>query len=188
MPRFISAIVLAAGLSSRMAPRHKLLVEWEGQPVLRRVVKMALASAPHEVIVVTGHRQEDVARVISDLPVRTVHNAAYWEGMGSSLACGVRHVSPEAGGLLVYLGDMPLVKVDTARQLIAAFETEDDPIICVPVHQGRRGHPVLFHKAFASDLTSLTGDIGARGLMQGRSGQVRDIEVDDPGVLFDLDR
>lgn len=102
-------------------------------------------------------------------------------GMGDSLSAAVR-ATPNASGWLVALGDMPWVRPETLLQ-VAARITADQA--CVPVYQGRRGHPVGFGRGYAGGLAALQGDQGGRRLLE--QGQVTLLEVDDPGVLQDVD-
>lgn len=102
-------------------------------------------------------------------------------GMGDSLAAAVK-ATPDAAGWLVALGDMPFVKVSTARQLLELHQPDR---IVVPIHAGRRGHPVLFGRNHAAALGELSGDEGAKRLL--REGAVLELEVADAGIRLDID-
>src|SRR5258707_316955 len=142
----IAALVLAAGLSSRMGS-NKLLQEWRDRPLLRWVVEAALASQAEPVIVVTGHEAAKIEGALSGLDVKFVHNAQYREGLSASLKTALSAVPPAADGALVLLGDMPEIAAGLIDRMIAAFSPADGRPICVDMHQQKRGNPVLWARA-----------------------------------------
>ena len=161
----VAAIVLAAGASGRMGQRNKLLCEIGGTPLVRRVVD-TLADCPlAELVVVTGHDAPAVAAALAGTGanIRLAHNGDHAAGMGTSLARGVASLPDTIDGAMICLGDMPHVRADTIDRLIAAFSPAGGADTCVPVHAGRRGHPVLFGHRFFKELSTLTGDAGALG-------------------------
>jgi molybdenum cofactor cytidylyltransferase len=179
----ITALVLAAGPSSRMGGAHKLLEELGDKPVLRWAVDAALASAARDVSVVVGHHAEHVRAVLPE-GVRSVSNTDHSAGLSSSLRVGVRALADEVDGVLVMLGDMPFVSAALCDALIATFEAGR---VCVPVTAGRRGHPVLWTRDFFDEIAELEGDRGARSVMERHVGAVTEISVDDDGILVDID-
>ncbi len=183
----IAAIVLAAGASDRMGPRNKLLCEIGGTPLVRRVVDTLADSDVTDVTVVTGHDAPAIAGAVAGMNVRLVHNDHHTAGMGMSLARGVASLPDTIDGAMICLGDMPHVRADTIGRLIAAFSPAGGADICVPVHDGRRGHPVLFGRRFFKELSRLTGDAGARALMDSQGAQVIEVTVDDQGIFKDYD-
>ena len=183
----VAAIVLAAGTSSRIAGGNKLLADLGGEPVLRRTVSAILASSARPVIVVTGHEAEAVGKVVEDLPVILVRNLAFAQGMATSLVAGIAALPPDVSAALICLGDMPLVRADIIDVLIAAHVDQDQLQIAVPVHKGRRGHPVLWGRGHFADLQMLSGDQGARSLMQRNEHNVMDIETGDDSIFADAD-
>lgn len=182
----VAAVVLAAGRSSRMGGVNKLVADLGGEPMVARVVALALATALDPVVVVTGYDAEAV-RAALDPRVRTVHNVRHREGIGSSVAAGIAALDPSVDGALICLGDMPGVSPGTLESLLEAFRSATGPAVCVPVHGGRRGNPVLWGSSFFSELAALSGDRGARRLMGPHAHLVRQVAVDDPGVLMDVD-
>lgn len=114
-------------------------------------------------------------------------NARFAQGLSTSLQTGLRALAQDVDAAMIFLADMPDVAPALIRRMIAAFDPSARPIV-VPTHQGRRGHPVLWGRAFFPDLLARTaGDCGARRLLDAFSGQVHEIEADDAGVLTDLD-
>lgn len=182
----VAALILAAGLSSRFGNGHKLLADLESKPVLRHVVEHVQASSLDPVLLVTGHRAEDV-RTAAGPGVKTVHNPSYAEGLASSLRAGLNALPPGLDGVLVCLGDMPDVSSATFEALIAAFNPTEGRAICVPVIGGKRGNPTLWGLQFLPELMRLEGDSGARGLLGPHAEWVCEVPVDDPGILHDYD-
>ncbi|HEX2527730.1 MAG TPA: molybdopterin-binding/glycosyltransferase family 2 protein [Geminicoccus sp.] len=183
----ITALVLAAGRSSRMGPNNKLLIPLEGKPLVRHVVDAVLSSACEQVVVVTGHMREQVTAVLDGLPVLTVHNADFARGLASSLATGLKAVPADADGVIVLLGDMPKVDRKLIDRMIAAFSPADGRSIVVPVVNGKRGNPVLWSASYFARMTALEGDTGAKALIGENEQQVVEIAADDDAPLVDLD-
>jgi molybdenum cofactor cytidylyltransferase len=154
--------------------------------MLARVVDALLGSRARPVVVVTGHQSEALRALLADRELRFVHNPEYGEGIGSSIRVGVGALE-DVEGALVCLGDMPWVRPGHVDALIDTFAEGDRRSICVPTHAGRRGHPVLFAARFFPELARLGGDRGARRLLVDHADDVRDVDVDDPGVLLDVD-
>jgi molybdenum cofactor cytidylyltransferase len=182
----VTAIVLAAGLSSRMGS-NKLLADFSGSPLIRRTVEAVLAAVAENVIAVTGHDADKVSAALGRLPVEIVHNADYAHGLSASLKRGLEAVTPETDAVLVCLGDMPLVDKETVRRMVAAFSPADHRTICVPLYRGQRGHPVLWGSMHFAAMAALAGDRGARALMEQFAGEVVEIEASSDGVLMDAD-
>jgi molybdenum cofactor cytidylyltransferase len=181
----IAAIVLAAGLSSRMGV-NKLLQDWRGQPLLRWTVESALQSDARPVIVVTGHEAAKVQAALRGLDVQFVHNPDYQAGLSSSLKAGLSAAPPSADGALILLGDMPQVSSALINRMIAAFSPADGRSICIATHQHRRGNPVLWAKSFFPEIEALAGDAGAKSLLGRHEELVCEIDA-DPAVLRDID-
>jgi molybdenum cofactor cytidylyltransferase len=182
----VAAIVLAAGRSSRL-PANKLLALLEGKPVIRHTVEAVCASTAEPVIVVIGHQADTVQEVLAGLPVTIAENVRFTDGLSSSLICGVNRLPAGIDGYLVVLGDMPFVPATVIDAMIEAFAPETGRAIVVPVHQGRRGNPVLWSTRFMDEFHGLTGDQGAKRLMALHGDLVYELEVDTDSVLTDLD-
>lgn len=185
--RNIAAIVLAAGRSTRMGGPNKLLAELNGKKLVRAVAEQVLASKASPVIVVTGHQQKDVERALEGLDVRFVHNPDFAEGLATSLKTGIAAVPDKADGAIVCLGDMPLVGTEVMDRLIDALSPDQGSLIAVPVHDGRRGNPVLWSRRLFSELMALEGDFGARHLIVKHAEAVIEVEVNGKGPFLDID-
>ena len=183
----ITAVVLAAGHSARMRCGHKLLQPFGDSTVIATTLAVVTASRADEVIVVLGHDESLMRAALPLSRARTVTASDFAEGMAASLRAGLAARAPDSDGVLVVLGDMPLVRPATIDALLAAFRRAVDPAaaIVAPVHAGRRGHPVLWGRDHYSALATLQGDTGGRDLLTGR--RILPVAVDDPGTLLDLD-
>jgi molybdenum cofactor cytidylyltransferase len=181
----IASVVLAAGRSTRMGS-NKLMAEWRGKPLLRSTVENALASDARPVIVVTGHERERSEAALSGLAVRFVHNPDYAKGLSTSLRTGIAAVPADCDGAVVILGDMPEIAPALLDRMIAAFSPADGRSICVATHEHTRGNPVLWAKPFFPEIALLSGDSGAKALLDAHEEQVCEIEA-GAAVLRDID-
>lgn len=183
-----AAIVLAAGASTRMAPRHKLLIKGPaGRPMIERTVANVLTSSARPVVVVTGARDADIRAALAGMPVTFVHATDHAEGIAASLRAGIRALPATARAALVVLGDMPLVPGSVMDRLMAAYSPTDGRSIVVPTFDGRAGNPVLWGAAFFPEILALTGDQGARRLLSRHAENIAHVDVTDDGVLRDFD-
>jgi molybdenum cofactor cytidylyltransferase len=183
----IAAVVLAAGRSTRMGAQNKLVADVGGTPMVRRVVEAALASRAAPVLVVTGHMADAVSTVLTGIDVVLVANPNYATGLASSLEAGIRALPAGCDGALILLGDMPRIAPAHIDRLIAAFGAGDVPRIVVPVHEGRRGNPVLWPAAFFPELLGLEGDAGAKRLLATHAARVHEIDLATGAIFADID-
>lgn len=186
-PSAVVCVVLAAGSSTRMGGTNKLLERVDDVPMLVNVVRAALASRADEVVVVTGEDRERVEACLSGLPVRVVWNPDHRHGLSTSLRAGVSALPGETRAVTVCLGDMPLVRPGHIDTLIRAFLADPDGSIFVPTWQEKRGNPVLWTVDLIPEIRDLTGDVGVKALMDRHPSNVREVPVDEPGVLTDVD-
>ncbi len=186
--RAVAAVVLAAGLSSRMAPANKLLVtDANGTAMIARVVDGILASRAAPVSVVLGHQADAVRNALAARPVRFVQAPDYASGMAASLRAGVAAVPETARAALICLGDMPLVGPALLDRLIDAYDPDEGRLIIVPTCRGKRGNPILWDRRFFADMDRLTGDAGARALLATHAEAVAEVKIDDEAILLDYD-
>jgi molybdenum cofactor cytidylyltransferase len=179
--------VLAAGRSSRMAPRNKLLELVGAKSIVARVAEAAVASGADPVIVVTGFEAPRVAEALRDLKVTIVHNPNFEEGMSTSLQAGLGALPPNSDGALVLLGDMPEIESSDLEALMAAFAAKGRQSICVPVNRGRRGNPVLWGAAYFAEMMRISGDVGAKQLIAQHQHRVTEVAVGSNGIFADVD-
>jgi molybdenum cofactor cytidylyltransferase len=128
---------------------------------------------------------EGLTRMLADAGLRITVNPRPASGLGSSIAVGVS-ASADAGGWLIALGDMPWIRTDTIRAVAEALL--DGAALAAPTYDGRRGHPVGFSSCWQPRLLSLTGDAGARSLIQDAQAEATLLPRRDPGILMDIDR
>ncbi len=186
--RTVCALVLAAGRSRRMAPLNKLLVpDSKGVPMILRVVDNVLASHASPVIVVTGHERERIEEALAGRPVLFAHADSYAEGLSSSLKAGLAAVPAEAEGIMVCLGDMPLVTAAMFDRLMSAFDPDESRAIVQPTFRGKQGNPMLWSREFLPDMLAITGDIGARHLAAKHADRLVEVEMASDAVLRDFD-
>jgi len=186
-PRWLAAVVLAAGRSTRMGGPNKLLADIARRPLVRIAAEEALASRAKPVIVVTGHQREQVEKALAGLPVELVHNPDFADGLGTSVRAGIAAVPADADGAIVCLGDMPQVDAGLIDRLIAAFDPDQGALVVMPTFEGRRGNPVLWSRRFFPDLTAIEGDVGARHLIGRYSEAVVEVPLEGKAALVDVD-
>ena len=182
----IAALLLAAGQSSRMGS-NKLLAAIDGHPMVARVAQRLLSSRARPIVAVLGNEADRVDAALGKLPVERVRNPAYAEGLSSSLKAGLAALPEDIDGVIVCLGDMPLVTGRDLDRLIAAFNPLEGRAIIVPIRRGKRGNPVLWAKRFIPEMAELAGDVGAKHLIGEHAELVCEVEMDSDGVLVDID-
>jgi len=181
----IWAIVLAAGESRRMgAP--KLLLPLDDQTVIEAVLASVKAFAPDGILVVVGAEAAAIMEKAKTYGALTVVNLDYHLGMLSSVQCGFRQLPLEAEAALIFLADQPRIKPQVAETLVKAFRSSGQGIV-VPVHGGRRGHPLLLSTRYRTEVESLDPGIGLRQLLDRHPEEILEVPVDDPAILRDLD-
>lgn len=175
----VGIVLLAAGSASRMGAGagHKLLSTFEGEPLIRRMARTALDSSAARIVVVTGHRRDDMAASLDGLDVELVHNAEYASGMASSLKCGLSALDPEADGALILLADMPGLTSAHLDRLIEAFGENQGLSVVRATDGERRGNPVILPRAAFAAVTELEGDVGARSVIESGTWPVIDVEI-----------
>jgi len=170
-----AAIVLAAGLSRRMG-RPKLLLTLEGRPVIRHTVERMLAAGLSDVIVVVGPEHEAIRQALEGLPVRLAVNPTPEAGQASSVRRGIQAVSPLATVALIALGDQPWVSADVIHRLLAALAAPGKRI-AAPRYADGLGNPVLFAADVFPELLALTGDRGARAVVEKDASRLAVVDV-----------
>lgn len=182
-----SALILAGGAGRRFASgdgRGKLLADLGGAPVIHRVAEAVAAADFAEVVVVTGAEGASLRSTLAGISCRIIDAPDWSEGMAASLRAGIAALSPDARGVCVFLGDMPLVPVCLCSPLAEAAEASG--YAARARFEGQPGHPVAFTRAAFADLARLTGDAGAASLLKGRS-DVAYCDTADRGALLDID-
>jgi len=177
--------VLAAGLSSRMCALKQLL-PFGNHTVVEQVVSTLLSSPVDEIVVVLGHRHEEIANVLSKWDVRLTINPRYAEGMLGSIKHGWTTVDPRADGVMHVLGDQPQLEADVVRELIEAHRANHAGIL-VPMFGGRRGHPILLDAQYREEILALGEDATMRQVLSAHAAAVQAIPVQTDSILRDMD-
>ena len=186
MPSGVSAVVLAAGMSSRMGTL-KQLVKIGDQTLLETTLRAVYASRARETILVLGYQADTISKKVS-IPVTTklVHNEDYEKGMSASIRVGIQSVAPDSSAALIVLADQPFLKASIIDKLIEEYEKSHSPIV-IPVYKGFRGNPVLIDRSLFPEMMQISGDIGCRSLFGLHADQILKVTVDDIGILIDID-
>jgi len=161
-----SAVVLAAGQSTRMGGANKLLLPLEGEPLVRRTVRAVLAAGVQETVVVTGWQGREVMRAVLDLPVTVQPNLLYEEGQMRSVAAGVAALTRATDAIVVCPGDLPLLRPQDLHELMDVYLAHPASSIVIPRHRGERGNPIVFAAAYAPEVAAGRRLIGCRKLAQ----------------------
>ncbi len=184
----VSALLLAAGQSSRMGGRDKLMEPVGGKPLLRHMLDLLARSAVDETVVVLPPEPGGRLVAVSGTGARTVTNPRAAEGMGTSIGAGVASLRPDIDAVLIVLADMPELCAADFDRLIAAFDpAEGRAIVRAVAEGGQPGHPVLFGRRFFEPLRALEGDRGARTLVQDYPEFVVDVTLSGTAAATDLD-
>lgn len=184
----VGVVLLAAGRASRMGEGagHKLLAEFDGEALIRRMARTAMASKAAATIVVIGHRGDDIASELNGLDVQVAANPDYASGMASSLKQGLQALDSSIAGAMVLLGDMPALRPEHLDALIESFAKSNGWAIVRACHGERRGNPVILPRAAFADAMHLSGDVGARALIESGQWRVIDVEI-GPAARLDVD-
>ncbi len=178
--RKAGAVILAAGRSSRMGA-NKLHADLNGQPLLTRTLA---AASGLPLLVVTGH-EADRTRALLPADTLTAHADDYADGLSASLAAGITAIPSDWDAALIMLGDMPLIEPELIRAMISAATTQAD--IVLPVHDGRRGNPVLWGRRHFAALAALEGDMGGKPVLAENPQFVREVPAPSASIFMDAD-
>jgi molybdenum cofactor cytidylyltransferase len=180
----VAAILLAAGGSRRMGA-FKPLLPFGDRTVIECCVRNLRAANIKDIIVVAGHRADDLRAQLRDLDVSIVVNPDPGSEMGASIACGVKRVPSDARAAIVALVDQPAVPAGVIKILIDEWRL--GAMLVQPEHESRGGHPVLIDLKYRDELLSLDPEQGLRALFEAHRTQVRRVPVKSPYVARDMD-
>jgi molybdenum cofactor cytidylyltransferase len=184
----VSAVILAAGKSTRMG-RPKQLLPLGGTTLLARAIENARSAGLVEIVLVLGAFAEAIRRQLPQAlleGLKVVVNQAYAQGMATSLREGLSALDPQSAAALIILGDQPLIRPQTLRQIVAAYHRSGAQIV-IPSHEGKRGNPVLLGRPLFSEAMALEGDTGCRAIFPNHLDAILEVEVEDSGILLDID-
>ena len=176
----ISAILLVAGQSKRMNGENKLTKKIQGIPLIKLSVKNILASSINELIVVLGYQKEIIEKLIDKHEkIKFVFNKDFENGMASSIKAGLNHLSNNTEAFFICLGDMPMVNSNIYNQLIKSRNQKN---IIVPTYNGQQGNPVLFDKSMKETVMNITGDVGAKKILELNKDKILNLEINDQNI------
>ncbi|WP_062014411.1 NTP transferase domain-containing protein [Aureimonas sp. AU4] len=181
----IAIVLLAAGRSSRMGGPNKLLATIDGVPLVRRSAETALAAGAGRVLVVVGHMEAEISRALEGLPVEIVRNARYAEGLSTSLQAGFE-AAFGVPGVMVMLADQPLLTPGHLDRMIRQFRPTGEGSIVLASDAGQRANPVIFSQLYRDEIRRLTGDVGARAVVQAHRSAVVEVDL-GAAASFDVD-
>jgi molybdenum cofactor cytidylyltransferase len=184
--RDVAIAVLAAGRSTRMGSFNKLLSHFDGVPLLQSSVCKALASGGRPVIVVLGHMEDELAAVLGGLDIHRVANPLFATGMASSVQAAIASVPAACAGVMIHLADMPAVSEIHMSRMIDAFKRHGSAAVVRATASGRPGNPVILPRLLFASAATLSGDVGARKLIEASGIDVISIEIGD-AALIDVD-
>jgi molybdenum cofactor cytidylyltransferase len=184
----LSAIVLAAGMSTRMG-QNKLLLDFKNKPLIAHAVDTLLASEIDEVIVVLGNESGKAQEKLRGRPIRLVENPDFREGLSTSVRAGVNAVSGHADGIMVYLADQPLLEPADVNRILQGFTHAKNvgKSIVVPFFDGKKGNPVLLDSSYRAAILGIVGDVGCKGVIKRYPDQVFILEMENDHVIRDMD-
>jgi molybdenum cofactor cytidylyltransferase len=184
----ISAIVPAAGLSTRMG-QNKLLMPFGDKSLIQHAVDTLRASDVDEIVVVLGHEADQVRSRLGRHRVNFVHNPDYREGLSTSVRAGIGAVPKAADAIMIYLADQPLIEPGEINRLIRAFAEakKAGKSIVVPFFGNERGNPVILDASYREMVLDIAGDVGCRRIIKRHPEQVFAVQMQTDHVVRDVD-
>jgi molybdenum cofactor cytidylyltransferase len=168
-----------------MSGENKLIKSVKGIPLIKCALNNILKSHVNEIIIVLGYQNETIEKLIDKTSrIKFVFNSNFESGMASSIIKGIKKLSKKTDSFFISLGDMPSINYDTYNQLIKCNKNKK---AIVPMFKGQQGNPVLFPKSFEEKLLSIQGDSGAKKILEINKKEVLYLEINDPGIIRDLD-
>ena len=185
----VAAIILAAGSSRRFGPDNKLLAEIDGEPLIRRVARAFLLSRAGRVIIVTGHQKDKIESALAGLDVVLLHNNRHLEGMGTTVAAGIRSLDASVRLAVLTPGDLPGLTTALIDRLITIADVAGgDRIVFPTLPTGEQRNPVVWPRQFFAELARLGGDTGARDLVRAHAALALPVALEAADAFLDIDR
>jgi molybdenum cofactor cytidylyltransferase len=187
----VGAVVLAAGLSSRMG-QAKQLLDWGGKPMVRHVVEVLTEAALTPVIVVIGHQRAAVEQALAGTPAQAIFNPDYADGsMLRSLQVGLQYMlglpaAQQPAAILAVLSDQPRLAAARAQWVVEQWQANGAAIVA-PTFRGQRGHPILFARTVWPAVLGAAPVGSPRAILEQRPDQVALVEADDDAIVRDID-
>jgi molybdenum cofactor cytidylyltransferase len=165
----------------------KALLAYRGRTFLETLVATLREAGIERVAAVLGHHAGEIRRAVSLADVEVIVNREYARGQTSSLQAGLRGIErDDLEAVLLCLVDHPAIAPATVRTLVENFR-RSSALVVIPTRQGRRGHPVLLARALFAEFLQLRSDEGANAVVRAHHAETQFVEVDDAGILVDVD-
>ena len=178
----LAAVILSAGKSERMGGRPKALLQLKGKTFLEHVLESITRSGITQTVVVVGHHRSEIEAAFPALPL--VFNPNYEQGMSTSVQAGIRALSPSVEAAGVFLVDQPRIEPETILSVTSQLRPGH---IVLPVHEGRRGHPVFFSADLFPEILDLKPDQGLNVVVRRDPQRIIEVPVKNFGILQDID-
>jgi len=174
-------------MSRRMGRAEpKQLLHLAGKPLLQHTLDNVRRSTMDEVVLVLGFAADSVLQQVMTDGVRLVMNPDYEQGMGTSLRAGISALGPSVDAAFAVLADQPFVRPETLDRMVA-YHRASAAQITIPLYKGFRGNPVLLDRSVFPEVMGLSGDVGCRAIFGNHTQGIHKLDVDDPGILLDID-
>jgi len=192
----ISAIILAAGLSSRMNGENKLTKKINGIPLISHTIKNILGSAVDEIVIVVGYEEDILKSLIEkNKKIKIIYNKNYNSGIASSIKIGLKNISTKTEAFFISLGDMPNVNQNIYNKLIKVRDKYNKKLkikykkeIIIPTYQGKNGNPILFSKYMKKKIMKIEGDAGAKSLVELNMNKILKVPFKNDAIILDFDK
>ena len=192
----ISAIILAAGLSSRMNGENKLTKKINGIPLISHTIKNILGSAVDEIVIVVGYEEDILKSLIEkNKKIKIIYNKNYNSGIASSIKIGLKNISTKTEAFFISLGDMPNVNQNIYNKLIKVRDKYNKKLkikykkeIIIPTYQGKNGNPILFSKHMKKKIMKIEGDAGAKSLVELNMNKILKVPFKNDAIILDFDK
>ena len=191
----ISAILLAAGSSSRMKGENKLIKKIKGKPLIQHAINNLLGSAVDEIVIILGYENKIIENIIKkNRKIKIVYNKDYKNGISTSIKVGIKNISSKSDSFFICLADMPNVNQNIYNKLIKAKFKYNKKVgrdlkkdIIIPTFEGKNGNPVLFSKQMKSKMLKIKGDYGAKELIKLNKNKSINIPIKNNSIILDFD-
>lgn len=186
----VSAIVLAAGLSTRMGSANKLLLPYKGLPIVHHVIQNIIDSGAYEVIVVTSELTYNELKTLESTRVKLVDNVNYKMGMTTSIQSGVKASSTITDGFMICLGDQPHISTANYDEIISTFTSvhqSNSAAIVMPSYEQKKGNPVILSSFYTKDILNHQEMNGCKAIIQINKQHVVECVLNSENILKDID-
>lgn len=183
----LQIIILAAGLSTRMGRENKLLLPYQGKPIIRHVAETLIHAQIGKVNVVTGFEAEKVEDALTGLDVNWLHNADFEQGQMSTVRCAYQAISKSNEDVMIALGDMPKITRGEYQQIAKAFQKHHKQKIIIPYFGQQRGNPIIMPAKFNAEISDGSMNAGCRRLTEKNPADVVRFLVNSVAYIADID-